>query len=63
MSAEVYSAPSQTEGIRKAFLDWASIYLSPKLSLACRGNVDCYKNVHRRIPILLRGIGNTLAIP
>ena len=35
MSAQVYSVPGQTEGKRKAFLEWTSIDLSSKLSLAC----------------------------
>ena len=39
MIAQVYSIPDQTEGKRKAFLEWKSIDLSYELSLTCRGNV------------------------
>ena len=39
MNAQVYSVPGQTEGRRKAFLEWTSIDLSSKLSLTCGGNV------------------------
>ena len=49
MSAQVYSVPDQTEGIRKAFLEWKSIELYFKLSL----NVNCYKSVHH--PFTIRG--------
>ena len=52
MSAQVYSVPGQTEGKRKAFLEWTSIDLSSKLSLAC----EHYKSVHD--PTLPMGIGN-----
>ena len=45
MSAQVYSVPDQTEVTRKAFLEWASIDLSSKLSLTCGGNVNYFKNV------------------
>ena len=50
MSAQVYSAPCQTEGRRKALLEWKSIDLSYELSLTCRGNVGYYKSVHHPIP-------------
>ena len=40
MSAQGYSVPGQTEGRGKAFLEWKSIDLSSKLSLACVGNVN-----------------------
>ena len=50
MSAQVFSVPDQTEGRRKAFLEWKSIDLSSKLSLTCRGNVNYYKSVHHPIP-------------
>ena len=50
MSAEVYYVPGQTEWRRKAFLEWASIDLSSKLSLTCRGNVNYYESVHHPIP-------------
>ena len=50
MSAQVYSASGQTEGIRKALWKWKSIDLSYKLSLTCGGNVSYYKSVHHPIP-------------
>ena len=50
MSAQVYSVPGQTEGRRKAFLEWKSIDLSYELSLTCGGNVNYYKSVHHPIP-------------
>ena len=62
MSAQVYSVPGQTEGRRKAFLEWKNIDLSYELSLTCGGNVNYYKSVHHPIPTLPVGIGNTLAI-
>ena len=62
MSAQVYSVPDQTEVRRKAFLEWASIELSSKLSLTCGGNINYYKSVHHPIPTLSVGIGNTLTI-
>ena len=62
MSAQVYSVPGQTEGRKKAFSEWTSIDLLSKLSLTFGGNVNYYKSVHHPIPILLVGIGNTLAI-
>ena len=62
MSAQVYSVSGQTEGRRKAFLEWTSLDLSSKLSLTCGGNVNCYKSVHHPIPTLYVGIGKTLAI-
>ena len=52
MNAQVYSVPGQTEGRRKAFLDWKSIDLSSKLSLTCENNVNYYKSVYH--PILTR---------
>ena len=45
MSAQVYSAPCQTEGKRKAFLDWKNILIL-KQTLICGSNVNCYKSVH-----------------
>ena len=60
MSAQVYSAPGQTEGRTKIFLDWKSIGLSSKLPFTCVGNIKYYKSVHHSIPT--RGIGNILAI-
>ena len=62
MSAQVYSLPGQTEGRKKAFLEWTSIDLSSKPSLTCGGNVNYYKSVHHPIPTLPMGIGNTLVI-
>ena len=50
MSAQVYSAPGQTERRKKTLLEWKSIDLSYDLSLACRGNVNYYKSVHHPIP-------------
>ena len=61
MRAQVYSIPGQTEGIRKAFLEWTSIDLSSKLSHTCGGHVNYYKSVHHPIPTLPVGIKNTLA--
>ena len=50
MSAQAYSVPGQTEGRRKALLEWKSIDLSYELSLTCGGNVNYYKSVHHPIP-------------
>ena len=50
MGTQVYSAPSQTEGRKKAFFEWKSIDLSYELSLTCGGNVNYYKSVHHPIP-------------
>ena len=50
MRAQVYSAPCQTEGRRKALLEGKSIDLSYVLSLTCVGNVGYYKSVHHPIP-------------
>ena len=60
MSAQIYSVPGQTEGRRKAFLEWTSIDLSSKLSLTCEGNVSYYKSVHHPISTLPVGIGNIM---
>ena len=49
MSAQVYSAPCQTEERRKTFLEWTSI----DLSSTCGGNVNYYESVHHPIPTLL----------
>ena len=62
MSAQVHSVPGQTEGRRKAFLEWTSINLSSKLSLTCGSNVNYYKSVHHPIPALTDGIGKTWAL-
>ena len=58
MSVQVYSVPGQTEGRRKAFLEWTIIDLSFKLSLTCGINVNYYKSVHHLISTLPVGIGN-----
>ena len=50
--------PGQTKGRRKAFLEWADIDLSSKLSLACRGNVNYYKSVLHPILTLREHPGN-----
>ena len=50
MSAQVYSAPGQTEGRRKTFLEWKSRDFSYWLSLTCWGNVNYNKSVHHPIP-------------
>ena len=50
MNAHLYSIPGQTEGRRKTFLGWKSIYLSYKISLTCGGNVNYYESVHHPIP-------------
>ena len=42
----------QTEGKGKFFVEWATIYLSPKLSLTHGGNVNFYKSIHYFIPNL-----------
>ena len=48
MIAQVYFVPGQTEGRRKAFLQWKS--LSYELSLTCGGNFNYYISVHHPIP-------------
>ena len=53
MSAQVFSLPCQTKGSRKAFLEWASIDLSSKLSLL---------SADHSILTLPVGIGSTHAI-
>ena len=50
MSAQLYSVPGQTEGRRRAFLEWRSIGLSYGLCLTCGGNVNYYKSVQHPIP-------------
>ena len=62
MLARVHSAPTQTEGRRKAILEWTSTDLSSKLSFTCGDNVNCYKSVDHPIATLLVGIGNFQAI-
>ena len=49
MSAQVYSVLDQTEGRRKAFLEWKSIDLSHELSPTCGGNVNYYISVYHPI--------------
>ena len=39
----IYSVPGQTEGRRKAFLEWTSIDLYSKLSPTCGGNLTITK--------------------
>ena len=56
MSVQVYSAPGQTEGTRKDFLEWTRV----EISLTCGSNVNYDKSVHHPIPTLPMGIGNTL---
>ena len=56
MSVQVYSAPGQTEGTRKDFLEWTRL----EISLTCGSNVNYDKSVHHPIPTLPMGIGNTL---
>ena len=62
MSAQVFSVLGQTEGRRKAFLEWTSIDLSSKPALTCEGNVSYYKRVNHTIPTRPVGIGDTQAI-
>ena len=62
MSACVCSVPRQSEWRKKAFLEWTSIGLFPKLYLTCGGNVNCYKSVPHPIPNLFVTIMNTQAI-
>ena len=50
MSAQVYSARSQTEGRRRACLEWKSRDLPYWLSFTCWGNVNYNKSVHHPIP-------------
>ena len=49
MSAQVHSVPGQSEGRRKAFLEWTSIDLSSELALTCGYNVNYYKSVDHPI--------------
>ena len=70
MSAQVYSVPGQTEGRRKAFLEWKSIDLSYELPLTCGGIISIIKmfiilrNIcidhGRKLPKLDRFLGNFL---
>ena len=50
MNSQVYSVPGQTEGRKKAFLNWKSIDLSSKLSLTCEGNINFYKSFYHPLP-------------
>ena len=50
MSVQVYSVPGQTEGRRKAFLEWKSIDVFCELSVTCGGNANHYKSIHHPIP-------------
>ena len=49
MSAQVFSVPDQTEGRRKAFLEWKSIDLSYELSLTRGYNANYYKSVYHPV--------------
>ena len=60
MNSQVYSVPGQTEGRKKAFLNWKSIDLSSKLSLTCEGNINYYKSFYHPLPTHEKG--NILAI-
>ena len=62
MSAQVYSVPGQTEGRRKAFLEWTSIDLSSKLSLTCGDNVKYYKSVDHPVPIQICELSFQLSV-
>ena len=62
MIAQVYSVPGQTEGRKKAFLEWTGIDISSKLFLTCGDNFNYYKSVHHPIPTLSVEIANTQAI-
>ena len=62
MSVQVCSVPGQTEGRRKAFLEWANIYLTSKIISCMWVNVNFYKSVYHAIPTLPLGIGNTLGV-
>ena len=59
MNDSVHSVPGQTEGRRKALLEWTRRDLSSKLSLTCKGNFNYYKSVHHPIPTLPHGIGTS----
>ena len=59
MSAQVYSVPAQTEGRRKAFLEWKSIDSSYELSVTCGIMLTIIKVFI--ILFLLVRIGNILA--
>ena len=48
MNTQVYFLPGQTEGRRKALLEWKSIDLFYELT--CGGNVNWFKSVHHPIP-------------
>ena len=50
MRAQVYSVLGQTEGRRKAFLEWKSIDLPYKLFFTCGGNINYCKSVQHPIP-------------
>ena len=48
MSAQVYSVPGQTNGRRKAFLEWTGIDSSSKLSFKSGGAFKYYKKKGRQ---------------
>ena len=54
MSVQVYCVPDQTEGRKKAFLEWTSTDLYPKLSLSFGIKFNCYTSVHHPV----RTLGN-----
>ena len=62
MNVQVYSVPGQTEGRRRALLEWKKTDLPFKLSTTCGSNFTYYKIVHRPIPTLSVGILNTMTI-
>ena len=62
MSAQLSPVPGQTEGGRKAFLEWTSRNLFSYFSLTSGGNVNYHKNVHHPILTLPDGIGETQAV-
>ena len=56
MNVQVYSVPGQTEGRRRAFLEWTKKDLPSKLSITCGSNFTYYNSVHHPIPTLSVGI-------
>ena len=62
MCAQGYCVSGQTEGRRKAFLEWTSIDLSSKVSHTYGGNVNYNTSVHHPVPTVPVRIGDTLAI-
>ena len=60
MSVQAYCVPDQTERRKKAFLEWTSTDLYPKLSLSFGIKFNYYTSVHH--PVRTLGTGNNLAI-